>query len=44
MGVGDQAKKTLALALDKGIAVQQPTVDKHIARAKQRNPTATHRR
>lgn len=41
VGVGEQARKTLAVALDKGIAVQQPTVEKHIARAKQRNPTAT---
>lgn len=41
MGVGDQAKKTLTVALDKGIAVQQPTVEKYIVRAKQRKPTAT---
>lgn len=41
MDVGDQARKTLTVALDKGIAVQQPTVEKYIARAKQRNPTAT---
>jgi hypothetical protein len=41
MGVGDQARKTLTLALDKGIAVQQPTVEKYIARARQRNPAAT---
>jgi len=41
MGVGDQAKKTLAAAVDRGIGVQQPTVEKYIARAKQRNPSAT---
>jgi hypothetical protein len=40
MDVGEQAKKTLSAALDKGIEVQQPTVEKYIARAKQRNPTA----
>jgi hypothetical protein len=31
----------LALALDKAIGVQQPTVEKYIERAKQRNPSAT---
>ena len=41
MGVGDQAKKALAATVDKGIGVQQPTVEKYIARAKQRNPSAT---
>ena len=41
MGVGDQAKKTVAAAVDKGIGVQQPTVENYIARAKQRNPSAT---
>lgn len=41
MGVGDQAKKTLAAAVDRGIGVQPPTVEKYIARAKQRNPSAT---
>lgn len=41
MGVGDQARKALTVALDKGIAVQQPTVERYIARAKQRKPTAT---
>src|SRR3954469_25561828 len=41
MGVGDQAKKTVAAAVDKGIGVQQPTVENYIARAKQRDPAAT---
>jgi hypothetical protein len=41
MGVGDQMKKTVAAAVDKGIGVQQPTVENYIARAKQRNPSAT---
>ena len=41
MGVGDQAKKTLAAAVDRGIGVRPPTVEKYIARAKQRNPSAT---
>lgn len=43
MDVGDRAKtKTLAAAaVDKAIGVQQPSVEKHIERAKQRNPSAT---
>jgi hypothetical protein len=41
MGIGDQARKTVAAAVDKGIGVQRPTVESYIARAKQRNPSAT---
>lgn len=41
MGVGDQAKKTVVAAVDKGITVQQPTVESYVVRAKQRNPSAT---
>src|SRR3954452_9741459 len=45
---GDQAKTNLPAAVDAAtaavdavIGVQQPTVEKYIARAKQRNPSAT---
>jgi hypothetical protein len=40
MGVGDHAKKALEAAVEKGVEVQQPAVEKYIARAKQRNPSA----
>jgi hypothetical protein len=41
MEVGDQAKKNLPAVVDAAIGVQQPTVEKYIERAKQRNPSAT---
>jgi hypothetical protein len=41
MGIGDHATNALAAAVDNGIGVQQPTVEKYIARARQRNPSAT---
>lgn len=41
MGAGEQAKKVLTTALDKGLSVQQPAVEKYIARAKQRKPDAS---
>ena len=41
MEVGDQAKTNLPAVVDAAIGIQQPTVEKYIERAKQRNPSAT---
>ena len=41
MRVGDEAKKALSAAVDKGVAVQQPAIEQYIDRARQRNAAAT---
>jgi hypothetical protein len=41
MGATDAAQRAIGSAVEKGLAVQQPTVEAYIRRARQRHPDAT---